>query len=497
MVNRLVLQLERSISSIRSSESYRRVISTVFCRYLVQKSEAGVEENRENMEIKPELASKLPDSKWKPELQWISKALEPALQLYNWASETEKDDKRKLPSNSRSLAEILSNLQRSKAGIQDWSFSDVTLGLYLIYLRQSSTQKSETVKGTQVFSDKLVEDLIYNVELAKGAYKENASGLAKHSMLREKNIIKFVKDSSVMRPGYYIGIDERNELVVLGIRGTHTVYDLITDLISSSDQRVALEGFSTHFGTAEAARWFLRHELSTIKKYLNKHKGYKLRVVGHSLGGAAAALLAINLRRISAEELGFDPNLISAVGFGTPPCVSKGLAESCSTFVSTVVLQDDVIPRLSTASLARLRNDILQTDWRDVTGGRDWKSVVEWVGNARQVVSLVQDVARNLSDYATFGKTSAEFPGITTKVESSRVETSTLIPEELFVPGTMFYLKRTVGAGGDSCYSLWQREPGEHFQRIILSGNLISDHKCDSHYLALRDVLKGLHKSHH
>lgn len=75
-------------------------------------------------------------------------------------------------------------------------------------------------------------------------------------------------------------------------------------------------------------------------------------------------------------------------------------------------------------------------------------------------------------------------------------------PEELFVPGTMYYLKRTVDTGGggkpgECCYSLWEREPGEHFQRIILSGNLISDHKCDSHYYALRDVLKGLPASGH
>lgn len=91
-------------------------------------------------------------------------------------------------------------------------------------------------------------------------------------MLREKNILKFVKDSSVMRPGYYIGIDNRKKLVILGIRGTHTVYDLITDIVSSSKEDVSDEGYSTHFGTSEAARWFLKHEMGTIRKCLEKHK---------------------------------------------------------------------------------------------------------------------------------------------------------------------------------------------------------------------------------
>jgi hypothetical protein len=64
-----------------------------------------------------------------------------------------------------------------------------------------------------------------------------------------------------------------------------------------------------------------------------------LRLVGHSLGGASAALLAIMLRKKSKEELGFNPDIISAVGFGTPPCVSREVAESCARYVSTIVLQ--------------------------------------------------------------------------------------------------------------------------------------------------------------
>lgn len=91
-------------------------------------------------------------------------------------------------------------------------------------------------------------------------------------MLRESNVVKFVKNSSVLRPGYYIGIDMKRKNVILGIRGTHTVYDLITDIVTSSHEEITFEGYSTHFGTAEAARWFLRHELGTIRKCLEEHK---------------------------------------------------------------------------------------------------------------------------------------------------------------------------------------------------------------------------------
>lgn len=117
-----------------------------------------------------------------------------------------------------------------------------------------------------------VADLIYYVELANGCYKDSAAKLARTTMLRQCNILKFVKNSNVMRPGYYIGVDTRKKLVILGIRGTHTVYDLITDIITSSDGEVTFEGYSTHFGTSEAARWLLEHELGTIRRCLEKYK---------------------------------------------------------------------------------------------------------------------------------------------------------------------------------------------------------------------------------
>ena len=44
-------------------------------------------------------------------------------------------------------------------------------------------------------------------------------------------------------------------------------------------------------------------------------------------------------------------------------------------------------------------------------------------------------------------------------------------------------------------FTLWKWKAGQHFQTILLSSNVISDHKCESHYYALRDVIKGLPQS--
>lgn len=441
--------------------------------------------------------------KWKFEPVWLSKALESAFQLWNGNGD-------KPPPINRSLAEIYASIQRSKLGLQDWSLSDLTIGLYLIYLQQASTNPLEDIKGELISSESVVHDLKYHTELAKGAYKDSTTSLARNTMLRESDIVKFIKISSMLRPGYYIAIDKRKRLVILGIRGTHTVYDIITDIVSSSNEEVTFEGYSTHFGSAEAARWFLTHEMDTLRKCLKKHKGFRLRLVGHSLGGAIASLLAIMIRKKSQQELGFNPDIVTAVGIATPPCVSRDLAEKCCEYVVTVVMQDDIIPRLSVASLTRLRNEVIQTDWSSVFEKEEWKGVVHLFTNAKQVVFSIQDVARKLADYAKSGGQTTHSGVVPEKRVTSGPPSSTVASsnaaslvkneEELFVPGAVYYLKRSIGEekrthNSDRSmefFTLWKREPGEHFQRILLSSNIISDHKCDSHNYALRDVLKGI-----
>ncbi|KNA25770.1 hypothetical protein SOVF_003900 [Spinacia oleracea] len=216
------------------------------------------------------------------------------------------------------------------------------------------------------------------------------------------------------------------------------------------------------------------------------------------------------LRKKSATELGFDPSTVTAVGIAPPPCVSKELAESCRDYVSTVVMQDDIVPRLSVASLARLRNEIIQTDLMSVLEKEDWKSAMELLMNAKLVMSSVQDVARKVADYANFRSRtnhSDNNPPISkpTAVIKNKQQNPTLMhEEELFVPGTVYYLKRNPdtqtsisnnGSKAKEFFTLWKWPPGQRFQKILLSSNVISDHKCESHYNALRDVIKGLPRS--
>ena len=48
-------------------------------------------------------------------------------------------------------------------------------------------------------------------------------------------------------------------------------------------------GYS-HFGMLAAARWLLQQLSGTMREALADHPGYKLKVIGHSLGGGTAAM---------------------------------------------------------------------------------------------------------------------------------------------------------------------------------------------------------------
>nr|GMD17187.1 sn1-specific diacylglycerol lipase beta-like isoform X1 [Ipomoea batatas] len=507
----LVVAVDTSIRLIRKQEPYQNIISNVLRRcqsHWSDKEKIGSDGIGGENE-----ASKLPATPKSGITDLDSRSSN--YDLDKWALPSGNGIGDRPPPINRSFAEIYASIQRSKLGLQDWSLSDLTIGLYLIYLQQASINPREDIKGELISSESVVHDLMYHTELAKASYRDSNRGLARNCMLGESDVVKFIKISSMLRPGYYIAVDKRKRLVILGIRGTHTVYDIITDIVSSSNEEVTFEGYSTHFGSAEAARWFLTHEMETLRKCLQKHEGFRLRLVGHSLGGAIASLLAIMIRKKSPQELGFNPDIVTAVGIATPPCVSQDLAEKCSDYVVTVVMQDDIIPRLSVASLIRLRNEIIQTDWMSVFEKGDWKGVVDLFTNAKQVVSSIQDVAQKLAEFAK-SRDQTTYPDVPPRKEvntasgmrptsGSASNTASLakqhkgalggVDEELLVPGSVYYLKRNTDEAMEFFtlhnYALRDLASGCNFDENILQLSLIVSFICDSVHFNFVDELRS------
>ncbi|PSS23989.1 Sn1-specific diacylglycerol lipase [Actinidia chinensis var. chinensis] len=196
---------------------------------------------------------------------------------------------------------------------------------------------------------------------------------------------------------YFIVVLHHLKSVVIAVRGTETPEDLITDglcrectlsmedldgLINSNriHQDVRQKVISSlphygHSGIVEAARdLFMQIEgnlgdddiCSESRGYLSsllgagcECDGYAVRVVGHSLGGAVAAMLGL---RLYCRY----PNL-HVYAYGPLPCMDPIVADACSEFVTSIVYSNEFSARLSVASVLRLRAAALTALSQDPT----------------------------------------------------------------------------------------------------------------------------------
>lgn len=81
-------------------------------------------------------------------------------------------------------------------------------------------------------------------------------------------------------------------------------------------------------------------------------EGWQLRIVGHSLGAGAAALISLMLHESIPD--------LRCFAFSCPGAlVSRNLAREMAGFVTTVVVGKDAVPRASVANLGRLVDEMV------------------------------------------------------------------------------------------------------------------------------------------
>ncbi|KAH8095856.1 hypothetical protein JL720_3189 [Aureococcus anophagefferens] len=146
----------------------------------------------------------------------------------------------------------------------------------------------------------------------------------------------------------------RGDEAVLAIRGSQTPGDWAIN--SDADEAPVFgvdSAWVAHGGILRARGDFERLRAGEAVDAL-RARGVRVTCVGHSLGGGVAALVATLLNDHGALPSG-------AATFATPG-VSADLAAFLKPTVTSCVLQDDVVPRLSDATCARLAADLVNDD---------------------------------------------------------------------------------------------------------------------------------------
>eukprot|EP00529_Nitzschia_sp_RCC80_P000704 CAMPEP_0113482118 /NCGR_PEP_ID=MMETSP0014_2-20120614/22755_1 /TAXON_ID=2857 /ORGANISM="Nitzschia sp." /LENGTH=889 /DNA_ID=CAMNT_0000375627 /DNA_START=65 /DNA_END=2734 /DNA_ORIENTATION=+ /assembly_acc=CAM_ASM_000159 len=247
----------------------------------------------------------------------------------------------------------------------------------------------------------LLKRLPLLLDMADWAYDEDPSGLSLKDLLNEQNYT-LVKHDKTPLPGYlghYVAIptqqkpnknDEQQRKeerrAVIGLKGTSGLEDFMTDLCGASveldvdvdakewrrkmkiqqqppsssfpsasastdggddDSNNSTVTIRAHEGVAIASRR-LADDLKPIVENLLLPQGYRLTIVGHSLGAAGASLLSIIL---CAEIPSLHPSQLEVFAFASPPALDLQTAKAVESFTTTIVNNNDVIPRMNVASV--------------------------------------------------------------------------------------------------------------------------------------------------
>ncbi|CAJ0639364.1 15118_t:CDS:2 [Entrophospora sp. SA101] len=179
-------------------------------------------------------------------------------------------------------------------------------------------------------------------------------------------------NSSMYQPTYFLIRDHTTQSIILALRGTMSIHDLIVDLTCEYEKFQLPEDIQkgdntihyVHKGMFQVAKSLVKPGkvgvFEALKRELQQNDGYGLVLVGHSLGAGVASLLTLLLAspttrmttRWSGLPLG---RRVHCYVFATPCVMSIDLSKKAKTLVTSVAYGNDVVCRLSLGHVKDLR----------------------------------------------------------------------------------------------------------------------------------------------
>ncbi|RHY15386.1 hypothetical protein DYB36_005605 [Aphanomyces astaci] len=251
--------------------------------------------------------------------------------------------------------------------MESLTVQDASLGMYYFMatnrgLRGSSpTLEEDQHTCCPVVSDDLLARMIKFAPITLHCvYELDILDMQRFAKLQGYTLVyASVENRTANQPAFGLVVKPDEKLGILMIRGSKSVQDVLTDLqiasaatTTSTSSSGPLDSFA-HHGMAQAATW-VKHQVHDSLKELDR-QGYRFMINGHSLGGGVAALLSVMLH----DEF---PSL-ECFAYAVPACASRDIADACVSYVHSIVLRDDFVPRAKTHNIVKLSAEL--KDFRD------------------------------------------------------------------------------------------------------------------------------------
>ena len=216
--------------------------------------------------------------------------------------------------------------------------------------------------------------------------------ISEHIGIPEKDIYPMnLWNEQVEALRYFIAVDHEHKSVVLSLRGSFTVKELLIDVAAFS--RPFCDG-EAHSEMANAAEKVWDETKDMILKLLNENPEYALILTGHSLGAGAAVLLNILLHQNHRERVGGRP--IRCFSFSSPPVFAGEVAKETSEACINYIYDSDIVPFLSVDSVRRLFAALHAVDKSNL---KPWIRILIMWGSTEVIhPSMFERVERALHD---------------------------------------------------------------------------------------------------
>ena len=231
-------------------------------------------------------------------------------------------------------------------------------------------------------------------------------------------------------------------------------------------------------GMARAAMWLLSQVGPSLRRF--HEMGYRITLTGHSLGGAVSTLLAYMIKSRFPSTF--------VVAYSCPAMVDENIAEEMRSYVLTVILRDDVIPRFTPKAIRLLMSDLskfklkykehMQLDYNDAIerAGSLWSPRWRAIHNAHQVKSNKANFS--LNDLIDGGNmlSSSNDDGDFDEIKD--------IKRDFFVPGVIIHIYSYRGKYRSAVI----KNNHEVLQKIDIYGNIFADHFSKNVFNALLET---------
>ncbi|XP_046448702.1 diacylglycerol lipase-beta-like isoform X2 [Daphnia pulex] len=324
----------------------------------------------------------------------------------------------------------------------------------------------------------------------------NLAALKTVTQLQEKDIICVSFHNSIYEVPYFVALDHQTSSIVVAIRGTLSGHDALTDLAAMTDP-ISVEGlpvgWTAHRGMLQSANFVLRQLESKeiLKQTFAQYPNYHLVITGHSLGAGAAVLLSILLKPSYPK--------VRCFSFSPPGgLLSLAAARFTETFCMSVIIGDDLVPRLSLATLDSLKRQMIA----ELEGCRHpkyriflrgcWEVVFGRANNYQQPETthpLLSETPNNNLSYDSFSEQQQPPPRFQSPTNRS---CSVDVTQQLYLPGRILQVeeREPVDSGTYMHPTMYEARwmQREDYNQILVTPRMLKDHTPDS----VCRILRGL-----